>query len=283
MGDAASPPNDRRVPTELDEYLFDLRGYVVVENALSEAKVAALNEAVDGILPMEPNSWHGHVYSSEGDPAAATSLQQIYELPPFETLIDHPSWIGYMLRFVGGEGTFDYNHGPLYIDENFFQLFPEGEGTVIHSGGTPVTQRTRYDWHDGEFRCGQVNALVALNDIGPGDGATMVIPGSHKSNMQLPDWEDHEGDTLEDVPEAEEVHMEAGDALIFVDGIAHGSATRTNPGERRMCVFRYGPSWGVSRGGYEPSEDLLERLTPYQRQLVKTFGSVGRRTPPNEA
>ncbi|ELZ19941.1 hypothetical protein C475_21624 [Halosimplex carlsbadense 2-9-1] len=262
----------------MDDYLFDLRGFLVLEGALSESEVEACNDAVDEILPMEPDSWHGHVHRTGN--SSQTSLQQIYELPPFETFVDHPSWVEYARRYVGGEGTFDYNHGPLYIDENFFGVFPPGEGTVLHSGGTPPTQRTQFGYHDDEFHCGQVNILVAMNDIGPGDGATMVVPGSHKSNFQLPNWENLEGDTLEAVPEAREVHLEAGDALLFVDSITHGSATRTNDGERRMCVFRYGPSWGVSRLGYEPSDELLDRLTPYQQQLVETFGSKEPKTPP---
>jgi ectoine hydroxylase-related dioxygenase (phytanoyl-CoA dioxygenase family) len=28
---------------------------------------------------------------------------------------------------------------------------------------------------------------MAFNDVGPGDGATMVIPGSHKANFRHPD------------------------------------------------------------------------------------------------
>ena len=38
--------------------------------------------------------------------------------------------------------------------------------------------RTGYAYRDGRFRCGQVNVLVALTDIGPGDGATMVVPAT---------------------------------------------------------------------------------------------------------
>ena len=62
--------------------------------------------------------------------------------------------------------------------------------------------------------------------------------------------------------------MKAGDALLFVDAISHGSARRSNPGERRIIVYRYGPSWGTFRHGYWPSPELLERLTPERRQIV---------------
>jgi ectoine hydroxylase-related dioxygenase (phytanoyl-CoA dioxygenase family) len=152
-----------------NDYLFDLRGFVVVENALSDAEVASLNDAVD-------------------------------DLPPFETLIDHLSWFEHAKRFVGGQDTFDTNHGPVYIDENFFQITSQGEETDIHSGGHKQTKRTQFRYHDREFHCSQINVLVAFNDIGPGDGATMAVPGSHKQNFEPPFFSDVKGETLEDVP-----------------------------------------------------------------------------------
>jgi len=65
------------------------------------------------------------------------------------------------------------------------------------------------------------------------------------------------------------VQLKAGDALIFVDGISHGSARRQNAGERRVVVYRYGPSWGNFRFGYQPSPELLARLTPERRKIVQ--------------
>ena len=40
------------------------------------------------------------------------------------------------------------------------------------------------------------------------------------------------------VAEAIEVHLSKGDALLFVDCMLHGSARRTNPGERRIFIAR---------------------------------------------
>jgi ectoine hydroxylase-related dioxygenase (phytanoyl-CoA dioxygenase family) len=99
-----------------------------------------------------------------------------------------------------------------------------------------------------------------------------VIPGSHKSHLPHPEIErfrrQAEGASVDGVSGAIEVQLEAGDALLFVDAIAHGSARRVNPGLRRVCIYRYGPSWGMFRHGYRPSRALLERLTPQQRQVV---------------
>lgn len=38
--------------------------------------------------------------------------------------------------------------------------------------------------------------------------------------------------------EAVELHLNAGDALLFVDCMLHGSARRINPGERRIFIAR---------------------------------------------
>lgn len=75
---------------------------------------------------------------------------------------------------------------------------------------------------------------------------------------------------------AVEVHMKAGDVLIFADAICHGSARRRNPGERRIIVYRYGPSWGNFRHGYQVSEELLARLTPQRRQIVRPLMPIPR-------
>ena len=33
------------------------------------------------------------------------------------------------------------------------------------------------------------------------------------------------------------------DAILFLDAIMYGSAWRVNEGQRRIAVYRYGPSW----------------------------------------
>jgi Phytanoyl-CoA dioxygenase (PhyH) len=261
-------------PTELEIYLFDLRGSILLENALSSHEVAALNAIVDEMLPLDYDDWYGHVHVPRKKPEQGFDLQQIYEAgEPFEKLIDHPSWLDKVKYFVGGEGTFDYLHGPLFIDENFANVRGPGGAIPLHSGAHEGVKRTQFRYNVGRFMCGQINILIALTDIGPGDGATMVIPGSHKSNFPHPDIEKYRNQggvaSLDDVVGAVEVYMKAGDAILFVDALSHGSAERINPGDRRIIVYRYGPSWGNFRLGYQPSEALLARLTPERKKIVQ--------------
>ena len=56
--------------------------------------------------------------------------------------------------------------------------------------------------------------------------------------------------------------------VMFNDHLLHGSAARTNPGDRKMIVFRYLPQeQSTNRFGYEPSSALMQRLTPVRRQV----------------
>ena len=262
------------MPTALETYLFDLRGYLLLEGALSPEEVAACNAGIDAILPLKRGEWAGYVHGHAFSDNDGINLQQIYEGgPAFENLIDHPSWIDKIKTFVGGAGTFDENPNLLFIDENFANVRGPGGAIGLHSGGAEGVKRTQFRYHLGKFMCGQINILMALTDIGPGDGPTMVIPGSHKSNFQHPQQNERMigGDkpSVDGVAGAQQIFMKAGDVLLFVDSIGHGSAERTNPGERRIIVFRYGPGWGNFRHGYQVSPELVARLTPARRAIVQ--------------
>jgi hypothetical protein len=75
---------------------------------------------------------------------------------------------------------------------------------------------------------------------------------------------------MDDLPGAIAVYLEAGDALLFVDGVMHGGAARTNSGERRVTIYRYGPLWAAAtRFGYRYSDALLARLTPARRKILQ--------------
>lgn len=261
--------------SDLDLYQFDLNGYVILRGALGLDEVAELERQLDAIPPINPNKWFGHVHRENLPEERGVSLQQIYEAgPAFEKLIDHPAYFEHLKAFIGNQDDFDSHHGPIYIDECFGLIRGPGGFIGMHSGGFKRTKRTQFRYHNHEFHCGQVNVFIPLTDIGPGDGATLVVPGSHKSNLPYPrkNPQSTPSDQIDKPTSPEptvEVHLKRGDVLMFVDAIRHGGAKRTNPGLRKVVIYRFGPSWGNSRHGYLPSKALLERLTPQQRKIVQ--------------
>ena len=264
----------KKKPSAIEKYLFDLNGYIIIKKAISQREVKDCNKIIDDLKNLKDGEWNGYVHGHNYGGKEGLNLQQIYESgKPFEKLIDHPSWIHHMQEFVGGKGTFDHQHGPLFIDENFANVRGPGEAIGIHSGNPEGIQRNHYRYQDGKFHCSQVNILIALTKIGPGDGGTVIIPSSHKSNIQHPEYKENKMKknkvtSAENMTGSFEVYLNAGDALLFVDSLCHGSAKRTNKGERRIAVYRYGPSWGFFRHPYRPSTELLKRLTKFQRQIV---------------
>ena len=123
----------------LDIYLFDLRGYLILEDAIANDHVKELNAILDNMENLKPGEWYGYVQghifltAKEG-----LNLQQIYEGgEPFERLIDNPSWIDHVMTFVGGQNSFDSHHGPLFIDEKFANI----RGCLLYKSQSPRAQR----------------------------------------------------------------------------------------------------------------------------------------------
>jgi len=256
---------------DLIDYQFDLNGFAILKKAVDKRLLKDLNSAFDHFprdLKME--QWWGNVQRLDNNGDAGMELQNIVEAgAPFEELIDHPSWVGRLKKYCGETGT--YVEG-LFIDECFASVRRTGGFFPMHSGGQDGIIRNQYRVVNGQFHCGQVNILLALTDIGPGDGGTLVIPASHKANFRHPEISQLWGERLKiktPPPASIEVNLEAGDALMFVDAIMHGATERTNPGERRVVIYRYGPSWGNTRYGYQYSKELLARLTPERRKILQ--------------
>jgi len=259
--------NDKQIA--LDNYFFDLNGYLIIKNAVPQSLIAEVNDFIDRLPPLEYGQWLGNAQRRDYNQNTGLEIHNCIELGgPFETIINYPSYIDQLRRFCGEENS--YIAG-LFIDECILSVRRSGGHHPVHSGGYRGALRGAYHYKDGVFRAGQCNIIIAWSAIGPGDGPTMVIPGSHKSNFPHPLAGDYaKGDRMDDLPGAIPVYLNQGDALLFVDGLMHGGSSRTTAeGERRVTIYRYGPKWGVSRFGYEYSEALLARVTPTQRQILQ--------------
>lgn len=263
----------------MKEYLFDLCGYMVIPAALDRDHVAAINAWIDALPPLDPAKiqpnappqpdsaqWIGKVYTQSYGKVDGVNLQDIIEAGEiFERLIDHPAWIDPVRHFLG-------SHTKPYIHEIFVSLRTAGGYIWPHSGGHAADHNQRAGRRNLQWICTYLSLLVPLTDIGPGDGATVVVPASHKSDLAHPQTRDGgasancPGEALEG---GSEIHLRAGDALLFNDALLHGSAKRVNPGQRRMITIRYVPAEYAHRFGYEPSDELIGRLTPQRREIVQ--------------
>jgi len=269
MGHRIGCAMEPRTPSALDDYLFDLRGYLILKNAVEPELLDALNKAFDHFPPLEPGQWWGNAQRRDYTQETGFELHNCVEVgESFERLIDHPGWINYLRRYCGEQDS--YVQG-LFIDEAIASIRRSGGHHPVHSGGFHGALRGAYHYTNGVFRCGQCNILLALTDVHEGDGPTMAVPGSHKSNFPHPLQGDYaRGDRMDHLEGAVPLYLDKGDALLFVDGLMHGGSSRTKgEGERRITIYRYGPLWAATRFGYEYSPALLDRLTPERRKILQ--------------
>jgi hypothetical protein len=282
---------DKTDPYEVD-YLFELHGFLILKNAVAKADLEAMNNWADAhwdyvtnpgqrFGPSTNGQWIGnvetHTYSGED----GCNFQNIMEAdePTFQRLIDYPAWIPLIRKYLNAP----YNGVSLH--ETLMNIRGQGGFIGIHCGGhIPVTYMTFRQANTGDWMVGQINVITALKDIGPGDGPTTLIPGSHKATIPHPGLFTGEGKTVtyrSDGPAGVargmvELYAQAGDVLMFTDTITHGSAARTNPGYRRMVLYRYSPRWVRSRFNYQPAPAFWDRLTKDQRDIVQPIVPRGK-------
>lgn len=262
--DVSTPDGGTMSEAELD-YTFDLNGFRVLRGALRREQLEAINGWVDAqdVDALRPGDWIGDVEVHTYGAADGVNFQNVIEGgPAFEELIDHSAWFDDVSRYIA------VGAHKLRIDECFLNIRRRGGYIPIHSGGDNVRFSGLFRWQTGTWAVGQINILMALSDIGPGDGATTIVPGSHKSHLSHPQRNWEAGIGGDRAIGMREVHLNAGDALMFTDGLCHGSLPRTNAGERRVLIYRYAPHLLASRMNYIPSEELMARLTPQRRAVV---------------
>ena len=262
------------------DYLFDVQGYRILRGVLSPEQLGAINGWVDAQQQKELSSgdWVGDVEVHTYGASDGMNFQNIMEAdaPVFQDLIDQPAWTAQVRRYIESE------QHKLSIDECFLNVRKGGGFIPSHSGGDSVRFTGLFQWLNGKWAVGQINILMALNDIGPGDGGTTLIPGSHKQRLAHPLVSEHGKSMWEqnasgvDTLGMCEVNLKAGDAVMFTDGICHGSMPRTNGGERRIMVYRYSPHLLANRMNYLPSDGFLAKLTDAQRAIVQPVPPRGR-------
>jgi hypothetical protein len=263
------PPRDSQDPrmTDPERYLFDLRGFLVVEDLLTEAELAACNEAIDrhrDLIRSRPpeQSLSGSAAALRGDQGRFEMTQSLLALEkpwcePFRRLLVHPGIIPYLTELVGP--GFRLDHGPGLIGM-------EGgtEGHILHGGGEPYDPSQYYFHKNGRMHNGLTVVSWQLTDVNEGDGGFCCVPGSHKSNYPCPSeikryeaWRDC----------VEQVVAPAGSAILFTEALTHGTLPWRGAQPRRSILFKYSPGFLAWGSGYPPPAELLEDLSP-EAQVV---------------
>lgn len=250
--------------TDVEKYLFDLRGYLIVEDVLTPDEVATLNQLIDTNHPGV------HEDSLKKHTGGFLSWGQ-----PFVDLLDHDAMMP-RLKFILGDGFRLDHYYAIYMQKG-------AEPLRLHGSNNPYDPPEYYHYREGRMYNGLTVMSWNLTETGPEHGGFCCIPGSHKANYRLPQ-ELRDAHTNADcvvVPKAK-----AGSVVIFTEALTHGTATWTAEHERRSLLLKYSPgqqSWsqnhirppeGVT---FTPRQQLLFE-PPYYNQRKSLFEAAGNKS-----
>jgi len=257
-------PFDRPFPalTPAQRYSLDIMGYVIVPDTLSPDEVGTLREAlhkikrdlgghlgkdVPGRLPHQPyaaiNNPH-HIY-----------MGGILEADPCLTAFaSHPRLVSMVEELMGGEARIvEFNS---HINSRVPGKTFEAEPTFGFHRGTdmPFASHIKNDL----YHCNFVKTLTMLTDLGPDDGGTVVVAGSHKL------------ETTKEVIECayadrsliHQVVAPAGSTLLFSETLIHATGEIRSDNERTILICGYGASMFPYWDGSPQSETFTANVPP---------------------
>lgn len=257
--------------TEDEKYLFDINGYIVVRDVLSEDEVAHANEAIDhhadrirertGDLSLSGKSKTLKGTTGRGDLGGLFGWESPWG-DPFRALIAHPTIVPYLNVILGPGFRMDHNGGLITMREG-------AEGHILHgSSGPGFDPHQYYIFRDGRMHNGLTVVAWQFADVNDGDGGLCLIPGSHKGNYPCPQsvkqYEAHQ-------EFVKPITCKAGDAIIFTEAVTHGTLPWKAKHQRRSFLTRYSPGNLAYAKSYLPEwpAEILDKLTPEQRAVFE--------------
>ena len=252
---------------ELRNYLYDLQGYLVIENVLDAGQVAALNAVLDERLPPVPADWQERRKTEPRGPYGTyrfgmaggsheTNPGFLAWGQPFVDLMDHPLVMDVMRGQLGDCFRLDRIFGM-----RMRAGMPSGQLHSDYGASEPFTRAEPgrfYPQPAFQALHGFGVAAFNLTDCGPETGGLCCIPGSHNGHIKLPrQIRDGEYDEVVVVPRAP-----AGSVTIFSEATTHGTMAWTAKHERRTLLYKYCASqltWSRARVTPPPGVALSRR------------------------
>ena len=262
------PTFERPFPalTPAQRYHFEINGYVVVPGVLSRKECRTILDAMQRTkrtLRARPAGYEPRPSEPQFiiDLPHHVFMGSIREADPvFAAYAAHPRLVGMAEEVIGGEARIVELNAHIN-SRNPKEKFSKAPKFSFHLGidvpyGTHVKA--------GLFHCSFVKTLTNLTDMGPDDGGTVVVAGSHKL----------------DIPEAEaiacayadrslihQVIAPAGSTLLFAETLIHATGQIRSDRERAIIVCGYGTRMFPFWDGGDTTPEFKAKIPPHLQTL----------------
>jgi hypothetical protein len=261
-----------------EKYLFDLLGFLVVRDVLSQEQLELANAAIDSMELTQSPEYFGDSTALKGE-NSSTRLGQEGSLmdlakpfcDPFREMLAHPKTIPHLNTILGEGWRLDHGPGLIAMDKGC-------SGGMLHGN----FDNAPYFYREGKIFTGLTVIEYLLADEGPRDGGVCVVPGSHKANLACPEkmrkWEQYQEFVTE-------INAKAGDAVIFSEACTHGTLPWKAAHQRRAILYKYNTghmAWGGGGLGGPPPAYWDELTAPQQAALIRPSHHSRRPKPSND-
>ena len=239
---------------------IDERGYTILEGAIDDAQVDDLNEGLErledelGAVPAD-NDFEGsrtvRIYNLlvHGPRFEAVPVHPAV-LPVVEAVLDAGCLVSSLSSIAIGPGE---TAQPIHADDQLIPLAKPHAATVC-------------------------NSMWALTDFTEDNGATRVIPGSHRADAS-PEY----GRDYDSVP----AEMPKGSVLVWHGSLWHGGGGNRTDARRVGIAMNYCAGWVRQQENQQLGipRDVARRFSPRLRQLVGygvyhgLIGHIDKRSP----
>ena len=243
---------------------LDIFGYVIIENVLSRKEVTTLLETTLQIerrfrATGKPPSSNSHISQTTESYFRIDNLPHL--APCYFDYVTHPRLLGMVEELVGGSVRLEQSDAHIRRSDPTHQEEPTGYG--FHRGINPGFSFLK----NGLYHFTFVKTLTNLTDLGPLDGGTTVIPGTHKI------WDGVEQQAIIDAAMADprlihQVEAPAGSTLLFFESLIHASGIIRSDKDRVLIIGGYTPTMFQAWNRYDPNMEFADTLTEEHRSLL---------------
>ncbi|MCE9589356.1 MAG: phytanoyl-CoA dioxygenase family protein [Planctomycetes bacterium] len=229
--------------TAAQRYHFDLHGYVVVPDTLTRDECAGLIEAMKNLR----RDLHAAKAANPG--VAKPTVRGAF----FEIDSPHHAFTANFYEY--DDRMLDYACNPRLVAMAEEIMGCEARLTEINAhintrAPGPIEPDPKYGFHAGVdinfgshvagglYHCNFVKTLTTLVDLGPEDGGTVVVAGSHKINT---DRDAMIAAAYEDRSLIHQFTGTAGSTLLFAETLIHATGQVRSDIERAIIIAGYGP------------------------------------------
>ncbi|NKB66417.1 MAG: hypothetical protein GKR89_05110 [Candidatus Latescibacteria bacterium] len=248
---------------------LDIYGYVVIEELLDPDQIQALCDCIYRIEAdyRETGALPGpscHFSATRPDFFRVDNLPHLD--PAFFDYLTHPHILGMAEEIVGGTVRLEQSDAHIHRRRSD----PGQQRYGFHRGINPGFSHTQ----NGLYHFTFVKALTNLTDLGPDDGGTTVIPGTHKITTEIDQQAMIEA-ALKDPALVHQVVAPAGSTLLFFESLMHSSGIIRSDKDRLLILGGYTPTMFQTWNGYEPDPDFAQTAPEQFRPLLTGSAKYG--------